>query len=93
MTSSASPTATIWFSDPLYGINTDYEGGKQQPELPPTLYRLDPATGELAIVADDFEGPNGLAFSPDESILYVAESGQAIRCPSATVHPPLQCER
>jgi gluconolactonase len=67
---------SIWFSDPLYGINTDYEGGKQEPELPPTLYRLDPATGELVIVADDFEGPNGLAFSPDESILYVAESGR-----------------
>jgi gluconolactonase len=67
---------SIWFSDPLYGINTDYEGGKQLPELPPTLYRLDPATGELTIVADDFEGPNGLAFSPDESILYVSESGR-----------------
>jgi gluconolactonase len=67
---------SIWFSDPRYGINTDYEGGKQQPELPPTLYRLDPTTGELVIVADDFEGPNGLAFSPDESMLYVAESGR-----------------
>jgi gluconolactonase len=67
---------SIWFSDPLYGINTDYEGGKQQPELPPTLYRLDPTTGGLVIVADDFEGPNGLAFSPDESMLYVAESGR-----------------
>jgi gluconolactonase len=67
---------SIWFSDPPYGINTDYEGGKQQPELPPTLYRLDPAAGELTIVADDFEGPNGLAFSPDERILYVSESGR-----------------
>jgi len=67
---------TIWFSDPQYGINTDYEGGKQQAELPPALYRLDPTTGDLAIAADDFEGPNGLAFSPDESILYVAESGR-----------------
>ncbi len=67
---------TLWFSDPLYGINTDYEGGKQQAELPPTLYRLDPATGDLAIAADDFEGPNGLAFSPDERLLYVAESGR-----------------
>ncbi|MFZ0501214.1 MAG: SMP-30/gluconolactonase/LRE family protein [Steroidobacteraceae bacterium] len=66
---------SIWFSDPPYGINTDYEGGKQQSELPPALYRLDPATGELAIVANDFEGPNGLAFSPDESVLYVTESG------------------
>jgi gluconolactonase len=67
---------TIWFSDPLYGINTDYEGGKQSSELPPALYRLDPATGDLAIVADDFDEPNGLAFSPDEHWLYVAESGQ-----------------
>jgi gluconolactonase len=67
---------TIWFSDPLYGINTDYEGGKQASELPPALYRLDPATADLAIVADDFDGPNGLAFSPDERFLYVAESGR-----------------
>jgi len=66
---------TIWFSDPHYGIETDYEGGKQVPELPPTLYRLDPASGELAVAADDFEGPNGLAFSPDERTLYVAETG------------------
>jgi gluconolactonase len=67
---------TIWFSDPHYGINTDYEGGKQTPELPPALYRFDPRDGGLAIMADDFEGPNGLAFSPDERLLYVAESGR-----------------
>jgi len=67
---------TIWFSDPPYGINTDYEGGKQSPELPPTLYRLDPLTGDLTVAADDFDGPNGLAFSPDERLLYVAESGR-----------------
>ncbi len=66
---------TIWFSDPHYGINTDYEGGKQTPELPPTLYRLDPRDGSLRVVADDFAGPNGLSFSPDERRLYVAESG------------------
>ncbi|MGA8078695.1 MAG: SMP-30/gluconolactonase/LRE family protein [Xanthobacteraceae bacterium] len=66
---------SIWFSDPPYGINTDYEGGKQSSELPPALYRLDVATGELRVAADDFDGPNGLAFSPDERILYVAESG------------------
>jgi gluconolactonase len=66
---------SIWFSDPQYGINTDYEGGKQSPELPPTLYRLDPADGALAVVADDFKGPNGLCFSPNEDLLYVADSG------------------
>jgi len=65
---------SIWFSDPHYGISTDYEGGKQEPELPPSLYRLDP-DGTLALVADDFAGPNGLCFSPDERLLYVAESG------------------
>jgi gluconolactonase len=66
---------TIWFSDPRYGINTDYEGGKQEPELPPNLYRLDPGEGSLTVVADDFAGPNGLCFSPDERLLYVAETG------------------
>ena len=64
----------LWFSDPLYGGGTDYEGGKHAAELPPTLYRLDP-DGSLAIAADDFTGPNGLCFSPDERRLYVAESG------------------
>ena len=67
---------TIWFSDPHYGINTDYEGGKQTAELPPMLYRFDPQDGSLQVMADDFEGPNGLAFSPDERLLYVAESGR-----------------
>ena len=65
---------TVWFSDPDYGGNTDYEGGKHAAELPPTLYRLDPS-GALAVAADDFAGPNGLCFSPDESLLYVAETG------------------
>ena len=72
----------IWFSDPPYGINTDYEGGKAESELPPTLYRLDPARGELAVAADDFEGPNGLCFSPDGRTLYVAETG-----PQFAEHP------
>ena len=64
----------IWFTDPDYGGNTDYEGGKHAAELPPTVYRLDP-DGALAVVADDFTGPNGLCFSPDESLLYIAETG------------------
>ena len=65
---------SIWFTDPHYGINTDYEGGKQRPELPPHVYRLD-ANGTLSVVADDFDGPNGLCFSPDERLLYISESG------------------
>ena len=66
---------TIWFSDPHYGINTDYEGGKQAAELPSALYRLDPNDASLRVMADDFVGPNGLAFSPNERLLYVSESG------------------
>jgi gluconolactonase len=65
---------SIWFTDPLYGLS-DYEGGRQRSEQPPALYRLDPASGAVEAVATDFEGPNGLAFSPDERWLYVAESG------------------
>jgi gluconolactonase len=66
---------TIWFSDPVYGISNDYEGGRQASEQPPALYRFDPATGDIRVVAGDFDGPNGLAFSPDERRLYVAETG------------------
>ncbi|MCA1491620.1 SMP-30/gluconolactonase/LRE family protein [Ensifer sp. NBAIM29] len=67
---------TIWFTDPTYGILSDYEGFRAEPEQEGrNVYRLDPETGELAAVATDFNQPNGLAFSPDETILYVADSG------------------
>jgi gluconolactonase len=66
---------SIWFSDPVFGILGYYEGYKAEPDGPVTcVYRIDGATGELSVVADDVNGPNGLAFSPDESILYVVES-------------------
>ena len=66
---------TIWFTDPAYGIESDYEGHKHPQEQPGCyVYRLDPATGTLTVVVDDFDRPNGLAFSPDESLLYVADS-------------------
>ena len=65
---------SIWFTDPHYGGNTDYEGGKHEPELPPLLYRLRPS-GPLEVMASDFAGPNGLCFSPDERRLYVSETG------------------
>ena len=66
---------TIWFSDPHYGIMTNYEGFKSEQELPCQVYRLDPESGELTAVVTDMACPNGLAFSPDESILYVADTG------------------
>ncbi|MGO8955420.1 MAG: SMP-30/gluconolactonase/LRE family protein [Rhodomicrobium sp.] len=66
---------SIWFTDPLYGISNDYEGGRQNSEQPPAVYRLEPESGDIQIVAADFDGPNGLAFSPDERRLYIAETG------------------
>jgi gluconolactonase len=67
---------SIWFTDPTYGILTDYEGFYGEPELDGCyVYRLAPATGELTKVISDFHKPNGLAFSPDESLLYVVDSG------------------
>ncbi len=66
---------TVWFTDPPYGIMTDYQGFKAGAELPANVYRLDPRSGDLAVVAGDFEGPNGLCFSPDETRLYVTETG------------------
>jgi gluconolactonase len=65
----------IWFTDPGYGILTDYEGPKSEFELPVCVYRIDPATGASTVVADDFVRPNGLAFSPDEKLLYIVDSG------------------
>ncbi len=67
---------SIWFTDPTYGIMSDYEGKKSDPEQPGCyVYRVDPASGTVEVVADDFVKPNGLAFSPDEKILYIADSG------------------
>jgi gluconolactonase len=63
----------VWFTDPPFGILGYYEGEKAEPELPQCVYRIDPS-GTLSVVADDIPGPNGLAFSPDESILYIVAS-------------------
>lgn len=77
---------TIWFTDPAYGIETDYEGFKADPEQDGEhVYRLDPKSGAITRVADDFTCPNGLAFSPDEKILYIADSG-GTRYPSGEHH-------
>lgn len=66
---------SIWFTDPHYGIGSDFEGFKSEQELPCNVYRVDPSSGDIRAVATDFDCPNGLAFSPDESKLYIAESG------------------
>ncbi|HNP24211.1 MAG TPA: SMP-30/gluconolactonase/LRE family protein [Panacibacter sp.] len=67
---------SIWFTDPGYGILSNYEGHVDKFELPTNVYRLDPSTGDITVVADDFARPNGLCFSPDEKLLYIADTGQ-----------------
>ncbi|QDT12905.1 Gluconolactonase precursor [Planctomycetes bacterium K23_9] len=66
---------SIWFTDPTDGILGFYEGKKAKQELPTNIYRWDAETETLAVVATDIKNPNGLAFSPDESKLYVVEAG------------------
>jgi gluconolactonase len=65
---------SIWFTDPTFGILGWYEGYKAESELNAAIWRVDGQTGKATMVADDVLGPNGLAFSPDESKLYVIES-------------------
>ncbi|MDP5219548.1 SMP-30/gluconolactonase/LRE family protein [Ruegeria sp. 2205SS24-7] len=67
---------SIWFTDPSYGILMDYEGERAESEIGAChVYRVDPKTSEVRIVADDYVKPNGLAFSPDERRLYIADTG------------------
>jgi len=72
----------VWFSDPGYGILSDYEGRVADLELPTAVYRLDPDRGDLRAVVEDLERPNGLCFSPDGALLYVVDSGSSPR----TIH-------
>jgi gluconolactonase len=67
---------SVWFTDPPYGILSDYEGHRSESECGGChVFRLDPRTGHLEAVIDDFDKPNGIAFSPDESKLYVVDTG------------------
>jgi gluconolactonase len=64
----------VWFTDPVFGLLTYYEGQPAEQELPAAVYRLDPASGEPHMMVDDIPAPNGLAFSPDERTLYIVAS-------------------
>jgi gluconolactonase len=67
---------TVWFTDPPYGILTDLEGWQGEMEYGGChVFRFDPGTGSLDVACDDFVKPNGLAFSPDEKLLYVVDTG------------------
>jgi gluconolactonase len=73
-----SSDGAIWFTDPGYGIQGNYESSAQREfELPTNVYRVDPASGAATVVAGDFVRPNGLALSPDEKLLYIVDSAGA----------------
>ncbi|WP_119270548.1 SMP-30/gluconolactonase/LRE family protein [Taklimakanibacter deserti] len=68
---------SIWFTDPAYGIDTDYEGNKAESEIGAChVYRIDPKSGGIEAVITDMVRPNGIAFSPDEKLLYVVDTGR-----------------
>jgi len=67
---------SIWFTDPTYGIDSDYEGDAAKEEIGGSyVYRIDPSTHEVTAVATDFVKPNGLAFSLDEKRLFIVDTG------------------
>jgi gluconolactonase len=66
----------IWFTDPGYGIMSNYEGHKAASEIPANVYRLDPNTRNLNVVVGDTDKPNGICFSPDEKKLYIVDTGE-----------------
>jgi gluconolactonase len=69
----AKSDGSVWFTDPSFGILSNYEGDKAEPQLPTNVYRID-ANGSISVAAEGINQPNGLAFSPDESVLYIVES-------------------
>ena len=62
---------SLWFTDPIYGYEQGFRG---KPELPAQVYRFDPRTGDIRVVADGFGRPNGLCFAPDERTMYVTDT-------------------
>jgi gluconolactonase len=75
---------TIWFTDPSYGHR---QGFRPEPELCDLVYRYDPRSDRLSVAADSFDKPNGLAFSPDERVLYVADNGKPHHLVAFDVRP------
>jgi gluconolactonase len=73
---TVAPDGALWFTDPVFGVLSDYEGHRAQPELPTGVYRIDPADGQLELMTAALRNPNGLAFSADGHTLYVVESSR-----------------
>ena len=79
---------SVWFTDPGYGILMNYEGHRAELELPTNVYRIDRQTGEATAVIGDLVRPNGLCFSPDETRLYMVDTGRRRRGPSTSTTWP-----
>jgi gluconolactonase len=69
------PDGSIWFTDPSFGIRTPYEGNPAESETKEAVYRVDGDSGRIELVTDEVSQPNGLCFSPDYSLLYIADAG------------------
>jgi len=69
------PDGSIWFTDPTYGIQGNYEGFQAQPEIPKAAYRVDPKAGKMDKVTDELDQPNGICFSPDYKKVYICDTG------------------
>jgi gluconolactonase len=69
------PDGSIWFTDPKYGISGNYEGFKGESELHVAVYRVDGKTLKIEKLTDEFDGPNGICFSPDYTKVYIADTG------------------
>jgi gluconolactonase len=69
------PDGSVWFTDPTYGIQGNYEGFQAMPELKQAVYRVDPKAGQIDKVSDDQDQPNGICFSPDYKKVYIADTG------------------
>ena len=65
----------VWFTDPGWGIEGEYEGNKAPLELPRAVYRIDGDTGKATVVVTEMDRPNGIAFSPDEKLVYIVDVG------------------
>ncbi len=70
------PDGGVWFTDPPYGILGNYEGFEAKQELKEAVYRVDPQSGKVEIVSDEFDKPNGICFSPDYKKVYVVDTGE-----------------
>ncbi len=85
------PDGTVWFTDPPYGIQGNYEGFQAKPELKEAVYRVDPKSARIDKVTDELDKPNGICFSHDYKKLYVCDTGRPRTYRCSTWRRPRLC--